>query len=58
MIMDESEETLSNMLNYSVGALSLFIVIYRVIFVMVPMASKALKENDMSELFKSMTLLV
>ena len=40
------------------GIMSLLIVIYRIIVVMIPMASKAVKENDLSELFKSFTLLV
>tara|TARA_Y100000389_G_C17296508_1_gene430757 strand:- start:566 stop:739 length:174 start_codon:yes stop_codon:yes gene_type:complete len=57
--MDETaEENMSIVLNYLVGVLSLFIVLYRVIFVMVPMASKALENNDMPEFFKSLTLLV
>jgi hypothetical protein len=48
----------SSSLDYFVGFMSLFIVTYRIIVVMVPMASQAVKDNDMSELFKSFTLLV
>lgn len=45
-------------ISYTFGFLSLMVVIYRIAFVMFPMASQALKDNDTAELFKSFTLLV
>lgn len=43
---------------YLFGCLSLIVVSYRIIFVMCPIASNAIKEKNYSELFKSFTLLV
>ena len=43
---------------YLFGVLSLIVVSYRIIFVMYPIASNAIKEKNYSELFKSFTLLV
>jgi len=42
----------------AMGAMALMIVIYRIIFVMSPMVSMAVKSRDVSLFFKSLTLLV
>ena len=50
----EKKETI----DYLFGSLSLIVVTYRIIFVMYPIASKAIKDKNYSEFFKSLTLLV
>jgi hypothetical protein len=42
----------------TMGGMALMIVIYRIIFIMSPMVSMAVKSRDVSLFFKSLTLLV
>tara|TARA_Y100000389_G_scaffold201835_1_gene245512 strand:- start:11367 stop:11543 length:177 start_codon:yes stop_codon:yes gene_type:complete len=44
--------------DYTIGSVSLLIVVYRIVFIMLPMASKSLNEKDYPNLFRSITLLV
>ncbi len=41
-----------------VGVLSLFIVIYRIIAIMIPMMKKGMDENNWTIILQSLTLLV
>lgn len=50
--------TNNELVDYTFGFLSLIVVIYRIVFVMIPMATNAIADKDTAELFKSFTLLV
>ena len=44
--------------DYIFGTMSLIVVAYRLVFIMYPMASQAIKDDDYASFFKSLTLLV
>lgn len=54
--MDESNS--NDKLDYVFGILSIIVVAYRIAFIMYPMAATAIRDKDMSLLFKSFTLIV
>ena len=53
-----SMKNLDNILSLIVGILSVIIVIYRIVYIMIPMIKNAIIKNDIYEIFKSFTLLI
>ena len=47
-----------SILSLIVGILSILIVLYRIIYIMIPIIKKAINNNNIYEIFKSFTLLV
>ncbi len=45
-------------IDYFFGILALTIFVYRIIYIMYPLIIKGIQNNDISEIFKSFTLLV
>jgi len=45
-------------IDYFFGLLALSVVIYRIVFIMYPLIIKGIQNNEISEIFKSFTLLV
>jgi len=45
-------------IDYTFGLLALFIFFYRIIFIMLPLIKKGIQNKEISEIFKSFTLLV
>lgn len=43
---------------YIFGTMAILVVIYRITFIMIPMASEAIADKNMVNLFKSFTLIV
>ena len=41
-----------------VGIMSVFIIFYRIIFLMIPMLLKGFKNNNLSKIMESLTLLI
>ena len=46
------------MLAYTIGIMSLVVILYRIIFLMVPMLREGLRLGNMLKVFESFTLLV
>ncbi len=51
-------KNLEEKMEYTVGVLSLIVVIYRICFIMVPILKLAIANRDTASIFKSFTLLV
>lgn len=49
---------LDNIISLIVGILSILIVLYRIVYIMMPMIKNAINNNDIYEIFKSFTLLI
>lgn len=50
--------TATTVSEYIVGSISLVVVVYRIVFFMIPMARTAIDESNWNKLFLSFTLLV
>lgn len=44
--------------DFVIGSMSLIVVLYRIIFIMIPMSKKSIQEKNISDFFSSLTLLV
>lgn len=45
-------------IDFFFGLLAILVVIYRLLFIMYPLMMKGIQNNEISEIFKSFTLLV
>ena len=50
--------TWQNILSIIVGVLSVFVVLYRIIFLMIPMIRKGIDDDNIPEIFGAISLLV
>ena len=50
--------TWQNILSIIIGIMSTFVVLYRIIFLMIPMIRKGVDDNNIPEIFRAISLLV